>query len=363
MNGRATKTLYSLTALLSLSLAFLYGCGKANPTAPGASVTLSANPPVITSTTGSSTITAVVYAPSGIPAAGVDVRFTTTLGTIDVLRQTNGNGIATATLKGDGRGGVASVSASVDGGAASGGGGTSTGTTTGTTTSGLSVPIGGTAIGGSGATITLQAVPASISSLAPVPVKLVALVRDSAGNPVSGAEVNFSTNLGRLASGGGLKPTDVNGQAVDTLTVQASDIGNQTSITVGADTAASDGSLKTATFTIAILTNAAASITAQANPTVLPLTGGTVTLSALVRSSTGAPVAHAGVNFTTTLGTLASGGGLISTDNNGQATDTLTITQQPGPGPITVTVTAVTAGAGSTLITSNSVTITLQAGG
>jgi hypothetical protein len=216
-------------------------------------------------------------------------------------------------------------------------------------------------IGGGPHTITLLAIPASIPASAGKPVKLIALVRDAIGQPAAGAEVNFTTNLGRLASGGGLVRTDANGQATDTLSVQSTDIGNQTSITVGAQTAAADGTLLSATpFTISILTNAAASIVASANPTQLPLSGGSVTLTALVRNSSGSPVPGAGVNFTASLGTLGSGGGILTTDKNGQVTDSLFIPAQSGPGPISVTVTAVTPGAGSNLITSNTVTITLK---
>ncbi len=351
MNRRALLPLLAAVLLLSV-LVWVSGCGKASPVAPsGSTVTLSANPSEIASPTGTSTITAVVRKPNGTVAAGVDVRFTTTLGTIDVLVATDSGGIATATLRGDGRSGTAMVNAAVDGA----GTGSSSGAS-GATAGGLSVPIGG----GGGKTITLQAVPANIPATGGK-VKLVALVRDSTGNPAAGAQVNFSTSLGRLASGGGLVATNAGGEATDTLTVQSTDIGNQTSITVGAQTAAADGTLVTSpSFTVSILTNAAASIVATANPTQLPLSGGSVTLTALVRNSTGGPVPGAGVNFTTSLGTLGSGGGILTADKNGQVTDSLFIPAQSGPGPISVTVTAVTPGAGSNLITSNTVTITLK---
>jgi len=331
----------SLLVLLVLGLVSgVAGCGKANPVAPsGSTITLSANPSELTSPTGTSTITAVVRKPNGTVAAGVDVRFTASLGTIDTLVATNSGGIATATLRGDGRSGTATVNAAVDGGA---------------TATALMVPVGGGA-----KTITLQAIPASVPA-AGGKVKLVALVRDATGQPSAGAGVNFTTNLGRLASGGGLVTTDARGQATDTLTLQASDVGNQTSITVGAQTAAADGSLQSATFTVAILTNAAASIVAEANPTQLPLSGGSVHLIALVRNSSGGPVQGAGVNFTASVGTLASGGGIITTDANGQVTDTLTIPAQSPPGPVSVSVQAFTPGAGSNLISSNTVTITLK---
>jgi hypothetical protein len=332
----------SLAACLAVFAAV--GCSKVSPVAPsGTTITLSASPSFISSGSGSTTITAVVRKPNGTPVAnGTEVRFTTDLGSISpIVATTSSGGVATATLTADGRLGKATVGALVGGGA--------TATT-------LAVTIGTTP---TAKTITLQSNPASIPSSGGT-VRLVALVRDSTGQPVSGAPVSFTTNLGSLASGGGLIITDASGQAADRLTLQSTDVGNQTSIMVGASTVGSDGSLQSATFTVSILTNAATSIVASANPTQLPLSGGTVKLTALVRNATGGPVKGAGVNFSASLGTLASGGGLLTTDANGQVTDTLSIPAQSGPGPITVTVTATTAGAGSTLITSNIVTITLK---
>ena len=434
-----------LSAVLLVSAALVSACGKANPVAPsGSTITLSANPSEIPSPTGTSTITAVVRKPNGTVAAGVEVRFTASLGTIDVLAKTDSGGVATATLKGDGRTGTATVNATVDGGATAmalmvviGGGGhtitlqaipatihasggqvtliaivrDATGqpavgagvnftTNLGRLASGgalvrtdangqatdtltlqatdisnqTSVSITAEtaaadgslqtatvmiAIGGGPQTITLQANPASIPASGGH-VSLVAIVRDSTGQPAAGAGVNFTTNLGTLTSHGGLVFTNSSGQATDTLTLAATDVGNQTSISVSAETAMSNGTLVTSTITISILTNAAASIVAEANPTQLPLSGGTVNLTALVRNSSGGPVPGAGVNFTTTLGTLGSGGGILTTDKNGQVTDTLTIPPQSGPGPITVTVQAFTPGSGSNLISSNMVTITLK---
>lgn len=351
MNRRAALSLLSAALLLPVLVS---GCGKASPVAPsGSTITLSANPSEITTPSGTSTITAVVRKPNGTVAAGVDVRFTTTIGTIDVLKATDSGGIATATLRGDGRTGTAMVNAAADGAGGSSGG-------TGAASNALSVPIGVpiVPVGGGAKTITLQGTPASILASGGK-VKLVALVRDATGNPAAGVEVNFTTNLGRLASGGGLVVTNAGGEATDTLSVESTDIGNQTSVTVGAQTAAADGTLiSAAPFTISILTNAAASIVATANPAQLPLKGGSVTLTALVRNSSGSPVPGAGVNFTTSRGTLGSGGGILTADKNGQVTDSLFIPAQSAA--TTATVQAFTPGAGSNLISSNMVTITIS---
>jgi adhesin/invasin len=342
MNCRARISLRSLrvsSALLALVLTALAlagllaagACSKAAPTAPsGSTLVLSVSPAAIVSSTGSATATASLHLPDGLAQPGAQVQFTTTLGDLNPsLATTNNNGIATATLTGNGRVGTATVMA-FSGAVMS---------------SNFDVTIGST-----GGSITVQAVPASIPSSGGR-ISLVAIVRDATGAPEAGASVNFTANLGRLASGGGVVITNSSGEATDTLVVQAADVGNATTITVGADTGGAMGALLPATpVTINIITNAAATIIVFANPQVLPQTGGMVTLTALVRNSSGNPVAGAGVSFSTNLGTVQSGGGIISTGANGQAMDTLTITGQTAP--TTATVTASTPGPGNALINS-----------
>lgn len=323
-----------LLAALAAVIGMATGCGKASPTAPsGSTLVLTVNPTTIVSSSGTAAATATLRLPSGNPQPGAQVQFSSTLGTLSpALATTDNNGVAVSKLTGDGRIGMATVQA-FSGAVMS---------------SQVMVTIGAAAM-----TVTLQAVPATIPSTIPTggaKVKLVALVRDATGAPVVGAQVNFTTNLGRLASGGGLVTTNSGGEATDTLTVQSTDIGNATSIMLGVDAAGSSGALVTATFTETIITNAATSVIAEANPSTLPLAGGTVNLIALVRNGSGSPVPGAGVNFSTTLGTLASGGGILTADKNGQVTDTLTI--MPQTVATTASITASTPGAGSGLITS-----------
>jgi hypothetical protein len=330
-----SRHLFTAGALLLTALAALIGmasgCGRASPTAPsGSTLVLTVNPTAIVSSTGTAIATATLRLPNGNPQPGAQVQFSSTLGTLNpTLATTDNNGVAVSKLTGDGRIGMATVQA-FSGAVMS---------------SQVMVTIGSAAM-----TVTLQAVPATLPSSGGK-VRLVALVRDATGAPVPGTQVNFTTNLGRLASGGGLVTTDSSGEATDTLTVQASDVGNATSITLGVDAAGASGALVNATFTLNIITNAAASIIAEANPTQLPLAGGTVSLIALVRNSSGSPVPGAGVNFSTTLGTLKSGGSILTADANGQVTDTLTI--MPQTVATTASITASTPGAGSGLITSN----------
>ncbi len=336
MSQRALFPLLSASLIL---LALVSGCGKANPVAPsGSTITLSANPATLSSPTGTSTITAVVRKPNGTVAAGVDVRFTTTIGTIDVLKQTDSGGVATATLHGDGRPGTASVGAEVDGGA---------------TAMALMVPIGGGA-----KTITLQAIPANISTTGGTP-KLIALVRDSLGLPAAGVQVNFSTTVGTLASRGGFRTTNASGEATDTLTVLASDLTNQTSITVTATAAAADGTLQTATAMVSVVNpNAAASVSVSASPGQISASASNAhsTLSAIVLNAEGVPIKGALVIFSTTLGTVSPTS--TSTDaTTGIATSTLTVASVPA-GTQGITITAQSPGTGGALV-SGTTTITI----
>jgi hypothetical protein len=342
MSHRAALSLLAAPVLLFPLVA---GCGKANPVAPsGSTLTLHVNPTIIPSPRGSATATATLIRPNGTPDNGAQVQFTTTLGTFNpASATTKSDGNAVSTLTGNGTPGTAKVTA-FSGGVMS---------------TELDVTIGSL-----GASITLQASPSTLPATLPAngaKVTLFAVVRDATGLPAVGDQVNFTTTVGTLRNNG-LIPTDANGTATDVLTVKSTDLTSQTSIMVGADTANAMGAIQSATATIAILTNAAATIVVSGSPTTLPEKGGTVALSALVRDSIGNPVANVGVSFSTTLGTLSNGsaqGAIQTTDANGNATDTLTV--PPQSGATSGTVTASAAGAGGSLVTSNTLTITVNA--
>ena len=329
-----------------LLLALVAGCGKANPVAPsGSTLTLHVNPTTIPSSRGSATATATLIRPNGTPDNGAQVQFTTTLGSFNpAVAPTKSDGNAVSTLIGSGVPGTAKVTAFS--GAV------------------MSTELDVT-IGGLGASITLQPSPATLPATLPpagAKVSLVAVVRDATGLPQAGEQVNFTTTVGTLQNNG-LIPTNANGTATDVLTVKPTDLTSQTTIMVGADTANSSGAILTASSTITILTNAAATIVVSGSPTTLPEKGGTVALSALVRDSIGNVVPNVGVSFATTLGTLQSSGtaqgSIKTTDANGVVTDTLVVPAQPGGA--TGTVTASAAGAGGSLVTSNTLTITVNA--
>lgn len=285
-------------------LALTPACDKPTPVAPeGAALTISANPSRI-DVNGSSTVSVLARKSDGLAVnPGTEVNFATTLGTIDPVAFTNDRGVATATLRGDGRVGTATVVA--DSGAA----GQAT----------LDIQVGSLA-----GSINLQATPTNVSKDGGT-IQLLALVRDDTGAPLPNITVNFTTFVGTLASGGAAILTDSNGEARDTLTVTRSDLStlSEPTFQVVAEASSEGGALIEAVFDISV-GGIAATISLQATPSTIPAGGGSISLVALVRDGIGDPLADAIVNFLTDVGTLSSGGGALSTDSSGQARDTLT---------------------------------------
>jgi len=213
------------------------GCDKATPVAPtGTTLVISASPASIPTNTGSSTITVVARKANGTPVnPGTEVRFDTTLGTIDSVATTNSSGVATATLRGDGRFGKATVRA----------------------TSGVATAVTvDVEVGSAAKTISLQATPTTLAATGG-DVKLTALVRNSNGQPAAGVGVNFTTELGRLRSGGAILTTDANGLVRDTLTVSADEIErtSTTGFTVNATTTDGSGGLVSTSFEVKVQTD------------------------------------------------------------------------------------------------------------
>jgi hypothetical protein len=197
-------------SFLSLGFLFLFllpalACDKVSPVAPeGTTITVSAAPARISTTNGSATITAVVRKANGTPVnPGTEIRFDTNLGVIDSVVTTDSSGVARATLRGDGRVGMATVRAS-------------TGSIAPVM---VDVPIGTTA-GGASLTASPSTVPEGGGT-----VTLTVLVRDDQGQPLRGATVNFNTPVGSLDNNGGFQTTDQNGRATDRLRLTATDVG------------------------------------------------------------------------------------------------------------------------------------------
>jgi PKD domain/Invasin, domain 3 len=209
--------------LLLLTLLPAAGCDKVAPVAPsGTTLTISANPARIDSPNGTSTVTVVAIRPNGTPVnPGTQIRFSTDLGTVEEVAETDESGVARATLRGDGRIGMATISATT--------GGVAEAAT-------LEVQIGTPA-----ASINLQPNPTTIAETGGT-VQLVAVLTDSSGRPLQGRGVIFSTEVGVLRSGGAIRQTNASGQATDRLDIAPGDLTNgQTSFTVSVQAAGGGG--------------------------------------------------------------------------------------------------------------------------
>lgn len=163
---------------------------------------MSANPTRI-SRTGVSTLTLQVLRSNGIPVnPGTEIRLSTNIGVVDPVVHTDDDGVAHATLRGDGRVGEATVVAH----------------------SGNVDPVETVVAVGSLATaISLSVDPSTVPETGGV-VQLIALVRDENGQPLPDATVNFRTEAGSLDSGGRFIVSNANGEARDRLRLDAADV-------------------------------------------------------------------------------------------------------------------------------------------
>ena len=296
--------------LLSVLVFAALSCDKATPTAPsGSSLSISANPTRI-GLNGSSTVTIIGREPNGsVMRQGTEIRLSASLGTITPLVVIDHDGNATATLRGDGRRGPATVTAQTGTvGGAGGSGGSSSGSLSVSTT----VQIGESD----------DTKPTIIISVSPntIPVgtgsaTITVIGRNADGTPVpAGQTVILTTTLGQLRNS---RPvTDANGTATARL-----DAGNVAgTATISAILGTSDE--KTTTVTIR---DAATAISVDAVPRQITESGGTITVSAFVTNSEGLPLQGAQVRFRTELGTFSSTTDF--TDSQGLAEVTLTVTQ------------------------------------
>jgi hypothetical protein len=240
------KTL--LPNLVVCLLAFGLACDSASPVAPAGTVlSISASPSEITAN-GTSTIRVTALRSNGTPVnPGTLVRFDTTLGSIDEQAEVDDQGVARATLRGQGDIGTATVTAR---------------------TGSAEVATVDVMIGDVASSVSLQATPSQVGESGGN-LALLAVVRDSDGEPLQDATVNFGTEVGRLASGGSILRTSATGEARDTLIVQEIDLQPITAnsfnvvVTVGAGSSTQSDSATirinrcepTATFSVTPLPN------------------------------------------------------------------------------------------------------------
>lgn len=243
--------------LLLLSLLPALGCDKASPVAPGGTILSVSASPARIPLRGESTVTIIGRKPDGNPLNdGTEVRLTASLGSIEPVVTVDRNGVATATFRSDGRLGTARITAATGGstgstgGTGGTGGGTGSSSSSGTLTATVEVQVGEAA-----KSITLQPTPTTLPADLK-PVTLLAIVRDSLGQPLPNQGVNFTTEIGTLSSRGSIIQTNARGEARDTLTVTQADLANNpTSITITAQSAGADGGLITATAEVRVVSD------------------------------------------------------------------------------------------------------------
>ena len=335
---RRPKAQHVVQLLALLALLGVFACDRVTPVAPvGSTITISVNPSRIDATGETATVTIIVRKEDGTPVnPGTQVNVSTTLGSLDPeVAFTDETGVANSVLAGDGRIGMATVSATTGAAAL------------------VSVEV---QIGSVAASITLTATPSNVPKDPQGDegvIELLALIRDDTGAPLGGGIVNFAAETGILDSRGGPVVANELGEARDVLTVTRNDISTLLDpfFLVSAETAVAGGSLILDELEVDIR-GVPATLTLQANPSTIPEAGGAISLTALVRDNLGDPLADVGVNFLTDAGNLDSQGRLINTDQDGQAFDTLSATeaQLETQGTGTFNVGAQTTGLGGTLL-------------
>lgn len=305
------RSAYLLTLFSFLTV---FACDRVTPVAPvGSTITISVNPSRIDAEGEAALVTIIVRKEDGTPVnPGTQVNVSTTLGTLDPeVTFTDETGVAKSQLTGDGRIGMATVSATTGAAAL------------------VSVEV---QIGSVAASITLTATPSNVPKDPQGDegvIELLALIRDDTGAPLGGGVVNFFAETGVLASRGGPIVTNDLGEARDTLTVTRNDISTLLDpfFLVGAETAIEGGSLILDELEIDIR-GVPSTLTIQATPTSIVSTGGSTTLAVQVRDQLGDPLPGILVNFFTELGQLDSLGAPLETNQLGRVEDTLRVSKQ-----------------------------------
>ncbi len=169
-----------------------------------------------------------------------------------------------------------------------------------------------------GSTITLTSSATALSANGST--QIIAQVLEAAGTPPhSGTHVTFTTTLGRIEPAE--ISTDANGRAIVTFFAGgANGTATITAISGGATTG-SDHSVR-----IAVGSAAIGQVILSANPTTVPASGGSSTLTATALDINGNALTATPVSFSATAGSLSSV--LVLTNDAGNAVTTLTTSLQ-----------------------------------
>ncbi len=304
--------------LLALCACALLACDSANPVAPSGSVlSVNANPTQISLSGGSSRITVSGFKPDGNPLnPGTQILLSTDLGNIyDAATGGNpvstieatGNGQAIAYLRGDGRAGPATVTATL--------------ATSAEATATAAVQIGLPAA--DQPTLLLTASPSVINLNGASTIS--ALARNSDGSALgAGQQIRLRTSLGSLDDE--TLTTDANGEAQTTL--------RPGTITGTATVTGTVGSSAEATVSVTFgeSTENKPTLSLTANPGAIS-PGDTSVITAQARAADGSPLGNATVIMRTSLGTLDKTS--ATTASNGQVQFTLTAGDQSGDAVVT----------------------------
>ncbi|MDX1997592.1 MAG: hypothetical protein SF066_07705 [Thermoanaerobaculia bacterium] len=277
-----------LVALACLTLVGLLGssCDSAGPVAPNGTTLIVTAAPTRIGVSGTSEITVIGRKPDGNPLLrDTEIRLSTTLGTVPALVLTDGNGVARAILRADGRTGKATVSATTVGSGGTSGGGTTGGGTTGGTTGGsgtVEIQVGESAE--TKPTLLVSANPNNVPVTGTSTITIIA--RNPDGTSVSaGQTVILTSTLGSLNPS---RPTTrSDGTAVSTLSV-----GTQAGT---ATVTALLGSSDAVTTTVAIR-DAPTNIGLSA-PSSSVAVGASLSLTAIVNNAQGQAVQGSTVTF------------------------------------------------------------------
>lgn len=318
------KPLRLLTlAIVCSGVAVWSACDSATPTAPsGTILTVSANPGRI-ALNGTSQIVVIGRRPDGNPLnEGTEIFFSTDRGSIaPAFATVDEQGVATAVLRGDGRAGAATVTATVGtragggggAGGAGGGGGTGGGSSAGVESVSVTVQIGEDPM--DRPTVLLSASPSTI--FVGETSEITVIARNADGSPVgSGRTVILTTTLGSISPN---RPT-TRSDGTATATLQAGSQPGTATVT------AIVGSSEAATTTITIQ-GTATDINVIPEPSSVPSQGGTITVNAFVIDSQGEPVPGRQVTFGADIGGTYDNN-VQFTDNQGRASAEFTVTQQ-----------------------------------
>ena len=305
------RGLFAPVLLLAVGL----GCDSVTPIAPSdAILTITVNPTRIESG-GEATITVLARKTDGFPVnEGTEITFSTDLGRIEPeVTFTDEQGRAMTSLFGNGEVGMATVTA----------------------VSGSIEITAETAvqIGSIPNSLIFEVTPADVNLReigSERNFKLVASVVDDLGADLKGATVRFESEIGKLANRGNPILTNNNGVARDTLTVKKKQLETAggsffvTAIVTGGDTA---GFVELIADEEVFIFGNPFDLFLETSQSSVPAEGASIQLIATVLDDLSDPLEGAKVQFESSAGRVASLGGIVRTDANGQAFDFLEISE------------------------------------